>query len=125
MLVLQRYAQQRKEYQDVFINLTNGLITHLHYPETVFENKEDEDKFKDFRYNIGDVLKSCAAVLGSTVALQQPYNLINQYLQKEDPNTVWQPLEAALFAVRTMAHEISHTENVVLPNFSNNYAYIH
>lgn len=115
MLVLQRYAQQRKEYQDVFINLTNGLITHLHYPETVFENKEDEDKFKDFRYNIGDVLKSCAAVLGSTVALQQPYNLINQYLQKEDPNTVWQPLEAALFAVRTMAHEISHTENVVLP----------
>ena len=115
MLVLQRYAQQKKAYEDTFINLTNGLITRLHYPETVFDNREEEDKFKDFRYNIGDVLKSCAAVLGSTLALQQPYNLINEYLQKENPNIAWQPLEAALFAVRTMAHEVSHSENVVLP----------
>lgn len=115
LLVLSRYSAQKKEYENVFMNLISGLMSHLRYPESEFLNKEEEDKFKDFRYNIGDVLKSSAAVLGSTTALQLPFNLIMQYLNHSNVGDDWQSFEAALFAVRTMAHEISTRENVILP----------
>ncbi|CAR28020.1 hypothetical protein ZYGR_0N05080 [Zygosaccharomyces rouxii] len=111
-LVLPRYHKSREEYIPLFVDLINGIISHLHYPQDSFESKEMEDKFKEFRYHMGDVLKDCAAVVGTSNALAQPLNRMNDAI---NGNKGWQLLEAPLFSLRTMAQEISHTENKQLP----------
>ena len=58
------------------------IIKHLTYPISGNDNdlfngdKEQEDKFKEFRYEMGDVLKDCCAVAGATKALQVPFEQI-------------------------------------------------
>ncbi|GAV54011.1 hypothetical protein ZYGR_0AK05130 [Zygosaccharomyces rouxii] len=111
-LVLPRYHKSREEYIPLFVDLINGVISHLHYPQDSFESKEMEDKFKEFRYHMGDVLKDCAAVVGTSYALAQPLNRMKEAISD---NKNWQLLEAPLFSLRTMAQEISHTENKQLP----------
>ncbi|KAH3900308.1 mRNA transport regulator MTR10 SCDLUD_003280 [Saccharomycodes ludwigii] len=107
-LVLPRYSSQKKEYMDIYQKLLTGIIEHLKYPEDKFDSKEEEDKFKDFRYDMGDVLKDCTAVVGPLVALTQPLEILKHFKH-------WQSVEAALFALRTMAHEVPRSENQVLP----------
>lgn len=111
-LVLPRYKTSREQYIPTFMELISGIIQHLQYPEDGFETKEAEDKFKDFRYYMGDVLKDCAAVVGTSNALNQPLTKINEALNN---NGSWQQIEAPLFSLRTMAQEISHNENKQLP----------
>lgn len=111
-LVLPRYQKSREEYISLFVDLINGIIRHLHYPLHQFDSKEMEDKFKEFRYHMGDVLKDCAAVVGTSNALAQPLNRIKEAL---DGNGSWQSIEAPLFSLRTMAQEISRSENTQLP----------
>ncbi|QLG72761.1 hypothetical protein HG535_0D04700 [Zygotorulaspora mrakii] len=115
-LVLPRYKNSRELYIPTFINLINGIIKHLQYPSDGFSTKEAEDKFKDFRYHMGDVLKDCAAVVGTSNALSQPLTKIKEGL---NINGSWQQLEAPLFSLRTMAQEISHIENAQLPQILN------
>ena len=114
-LVLERYYESRKYYTDIFIELINGIISHLQYPLNQFSSKESEDKFKEFRYHMGDVLKDCTAVVGTENALTQPINRINQALSLGTNAIQWQTLEAPLFSLRTMAQAISLTEKVLLP----------
>lgn len=113
-LVLPRYQQSRKFFTNIFINLINGIILHLEYPLQGFDSKENEDKFKDFRYSMGDILKDCTAVVGTTNALTQPLTKIKQSLSNGQLEQ-WQYLEAPLFSLRTMAQEISSRENKILP----------
>lgn len=111
-LVLPRYHKSREEYIPLFVGLVNGIISHLHYPQDSFESKEMEDKFKEFRYHMGDVLKDCAAVVGTFNALAQPLSKMKDAI---NDNKEWQFLEAPLFSLRTMAQEISLGENKQLP----------
>lgn len=115
-LVLPRYKASKEAYTPVYINLINGIINCLNYPIEGFSNHEEEDKFKDFRYTMGDVLKDCTAVVGTTNSLTQPLERITKALQENSP---WQVLEAPLFSLRTMAEEISLTEHVILPQIFN------
>lgn len=92
MLVLTRFKEQRLQFQDIYVDLIKGIISHLSYPLHSFTSKEEEDKFKDFRYDMGDVLKDCAAVVGPTKALTQPFNEITETLKNADSNTQWQKL---------------------------------
>ncbi|SCU88752.1 LANO_0D02982g1_1 [Lachancea nothofagi CBS 11611] len=115
MLVLPRFKAQRAAYQDTFTELIDGMIAHLHYPEESFSNKEEQDKFKEFRYDMGGVLKDCTAVIGSEKALRRPYEKIVNALNNPNPLAQWQQLEAPLFSLRTMAQEISKNENTILP----------
>lgn len=110
-LVLSRYRESRLFYKDAFMQLIVGIIDHLQYPLTEFSTKENEDKFKEFRYTMGDVLKDCTAVVGAENALSEPFEKIQK--NKDSPN--WQTLEAPLFSLRTMAKEIPKTENKYLP----------
>ena len=48
LLVLERYQESKKYYTDIFIELINGIISHLEYPLNQFSSKESEDKFKEF-----------------------------------------------------------------------------
>ncbi|SCU95168.1 LADA_0G13982g1_1 [Lachancea dasiensis] len=115
MLVLPRFKDQRSAYQDIFTELIDGIIAHLRYPYGNFLNNEEQDKFKEFRYDMGGVLKDCTAVVGSSKALGRPYEKIISALNKPDPLTQWQDLEAPLFSLRTMAQEVSKSEHVMLP----------
>ncbi|KAI8392944.1 Importin-beta N-terminal domain [Nakaseomyces glabratus] len=111
-LVLPRYQKSKLAYTDLYLDLINGIILHLRYPDEQFSSKEEEDKFKDFRYHMGDVLKDCTAVVGTSKALTQPLDALNIAISS---NSSWQYIEAPLFSMRTMAQEISLTENKLLP----------
>lgn len=111
-LVLPRYKQQKLEYADIYTTLITGIIQHLKYPIDGFENKEEEDKFKDFRYDMGDVLKCGTAIIGGSGALSIPFSVLKS---SHAQNFTWQEYEAALFSFRTMAQEVPNSEKNVLP----------
>lgn len=111
-LVLPRYQQSKEQYVPIFESLISGIIKHLQYPQDQFTSGEDEDKFKEFRYHMGSVLKDCAAVVGTSRALHQP---LTKIMAAVSNNGSWQELEAPLFSLRTMAQEISLSENKQLP----------
>jgi transportin-3 len=118
MVTLDRYSEARQEFIPIYTQLLHVMIKHLHYPdgsenEPLFSNKEEEEKFKDFRYEMGDVLKDCTAVIGASDALIIPFQQIQSFLSA--PIVKWQDVEAPLFSLRAMAKEVSLKENKVLP----------
>jgi transportin-3 len=120
MIVLDKYADARRILRDVYLKLIVVIIGHLRYPpgdassDLFHGNREEEDKFRSFRHEIGDVLKDCCSVVGSTDALQESYNKLNASLS--DPSSAWQDIEAPLFSMRAMAREVDQDEQNILPN---------
>lgn len=128
-LTLDKYAQARTACIDVYSKLVDIMIGHLEYPKPesgnekdLFEgDREQEEKFREFRHQMGDVLKDCCEVMGVSECLQKPYNLIQTWVQsygpQARPNHVpeWQKLEAPLFAVRAMGRMVPPDEEVMLP----------
>jgi transportin-3 len=127
-LTLEKYTEARMLYIDIYSKLVDIMIGHLQFPkpesgnEDLFEgDREQEEKFREFRHQMGDVLKDCCEVMGVVECLQKPYDLIQQWVQtygaQAGPNSVpeWQNLEAPLFAVRAMGRMVSPDENVMLP----------
>ncbi|KAM9925324.1 hypothetical protein OXX59_003951 [Metschnikowia pulcherrima] len=118
MLTLPRFEASRAELSPVYLDLISVVIGHLRYPLTdnmqdLFGgDKEQEDKFKEFRYEMGDVLKDCCAVVGSQKALDVPFQQIKALVNQ---NAQWQHLEAPLFSMRVMAKEVSLKEKKILP----------
>ncbi|GME96521.1 unnamed protein product [Ambrosiozyma monospora] len=123
-------SEARKEARSVFSPVYTDLIVvmlkHLRYPLTsdsidlkdLFNNdKEAEDKFKDFRYEIGDVLKDCCSVVGPVNALNIPFSKLQSYmtLLQQGEHVQWQEIEASLFSMRAMATEVPTNENKILP----------
>lgn len=118
MLTLPKFEDARKEFTPIYIDLILVIISHLEYPigpdqKTLFADKEEEDKFKDFRYEMGDVLKDCCAVAGAPRALQVPFHQIQTVISLQ--TAPWPQLEAPLFSMRVMAKEVSHKESTILP----------
>ncbi|PVH94273.1 ARM repeat-containing protein [Periconia macrospinosa] len=128
-LTLDRYAEGRSKCVDVYSKLVDIMIGHLEYPKPesgdekdLFEgDREQEEKFREFRHHMGDVLKDACEVMGVADCLQKPYNLIQAWVQaygsQAAPNRVpeWQKLEAPLFAVRAMGRMVPRDESVMLP----------
>lgn len=119
MLTLQRFEELKKLLLDIYLELISVIIKHLCYPLTGDDNnlfegdREQEDKFKEFRYEMGDVLKDCCAVVGSQKALNVPFQQVQAFLSQNLAQ--WQLLEAPLFSMRVMAKEVSPKENTILP----------
>lgn len=118
MLTLPKFEDARKEFTPIYVELIRVIIGHLQYPigpdhNTLFADKEEEDKFKEFRYEMGDVLKDCCAVAGAPRALQVPFSQIQSVLALQ--SAPWPQLEAPLFSMRVMAKEVSHKESTILP----------
>jgi transportin-3 len=128
-LTLEKYTPARMQCVDIYSKLIDIMIGHLEYPKPesgdekdLFEgDREQEEKFREFRHQMGDVLKDCCEVMGVTECLQKPYDLIQQWVQtygnQAGPNNVpqWQKLEAPLFAVRAMGRMVPPDEDVMLP----------
>ncbi len=127
IITMAKFKSARDEFADVYLGLIDTIIKHLQYPivkegEDLFgADREQEDKFKDFRYDMGDVLKDCCAVVGSSRALKQALSKINDCIiaQSNGQEPHWQSIEAPLFSMRAMAREVSPSEKEVLPIIMN------
>ncbi|KAI1265633.1 exportin 1-like protein [Xylariaceae sp. FL1019] len=129
-IVMERYIEGRMELVDVYSRLVDILFTHLQYPEPesggaeqdLFDgDREAEEKFREFRHQMGDTLKDACEVMGVTECLTKVLNAIQVWMQKYASlaNGVnvphWQQLEAPLFAMRAMGRMVDKDESIVLP----------
>lgn len=128
-LTLERYIEARAEYADLFSALVDIMIGHLQFPKPesgnetdLFEgDREQEEKFREFRHQMGDVLKDCCEVVGVTECLRKPYELIERWVNVNGAQAVngrvpdWQALEAPLFSMRAMGRMVPPDENIMLP----------
>ncbi len=127
-LVIDKYIQGRVELTDIYSKLVDVLLQHLQFPETVSGNEKDlfdgdreaEEKFREFRHQMGDTLKDACEVLGVTECLTKVLDAIKLWMERyasmaTDLNVPhWQKLEAPLFAMRAMGSKVEKDENIVL-----------
>ncbi|KAI8817535.1 armadillo-type protein [Fimicolochytrium jonesii] len=119
-VLLEVNAASLPKFHQVYQRLIDIIIQHLHYPEDLQGwSAEERDEFRDFRHEMGDVLKDCVQVLGAEDALARPYAMLCALLDARnngefDPSVQWQRIEAPLFAFRAMCREV-RTEVSVLP----------
>lgn len=127
-IILERYAEARQKFADIYSNLVDVMIKHLQFPtpsgegEDLFDgDREQEDRFRAFRHSMGDVLKDCCSVIGVTECLMKSYRLIQEWVSKYASQASnehvphWQELEAPLFSLRAMGRMVSPEESTVLP----------
>lgn len=130
-LVIEKYIESRAQLADIYAGLVDIMIDHLRYPkpesggDDLFDGDRDqEEKFREFRHSMGDVLKDCCEVVGATECLSKAFSRIQQWLQTYSINGTrtptgdvanWQELEAPLFSMRAMGRMIPPDENQVLP----------
>ncbi|KAG8715687.1 Nuclear import receptor [Ceratobasidium sp. 423] len=101
---------------DVYQRLTGVMIDHLRFPADFDElPAQERDEFRDFRHIMGDTLKDCCYVLGSSLCLSRTYDMILKILGAPASNQAWQDIEAPLFAMRSMGAEIPPTDEEVVP----------
>ncbi|KAG4304832.1 hypothetical protein PORY_001885 [Pneumocystis oryctolagi] len=122
LLVLKAYAEARIIFSDIYSNLVDIMIRDLHYPdgnpEDLFDgDRESEERFRNFRHQIGDVLKDCCAVVGDDVCLKKAFEKVKKLLNDNENgmHVRWQEIEAPLFSMRAMAREVNIDNNQVLP----------
>ncbi|KAK6531614.1 Nuclear import receptor, variant 2 [Orbilia ellipsospora] len=130
-LVLENYIEARVQLADLFASLVDVMIGHLKYPTPDSGNeadlfdgdREQEERFREFRHKMGDVLKDCCEVLGARDCLAKAYALVGQYMTSyvagtpsaQNPVPNWQALEAPLFSMRAMGRMVPNDEAEVLP----------
>lgn len=126
---LDKYDEARNDFGDIYLGLLKVFISHLQYPiiagnnnvssgkELFNDNHENDEKFRAFRHQMGDILKDCCKVVGDSRALEIPYEHIVQALeaQARGENVSWQVVEASLFAIRCMGRMISNYEEELMP----------
>lgn len=128
-LTLERYIEARAKFADLYSKLVDIMINHLQFPVPESGNeadlfdgdKEQEDKFREFRHQMGDVLKDCCEVIGVTECLRKSYDLIQHWVSQNASQAQngqvpqWQALEAPLFSMRAMGRMVTPDENIMLP----------
>lgn len=127
-LVLERYIESRLVMVDVYSKLVDILLSQLRYPQPdgneadLFDgDREQEEKFREFRHKMGDTLKDSCEVLGITECLNKVLHAIQLWMQNyasqvtENSVPHWQELEAPLFGVRALGKMVGKDENIVLP----------
>ncbi|KAJ5541906.1 hypothetical protein N7535_004325 [Penicillium sp. DV-2018c] len=126
-ITLDRYADARVNFQGIFSQLVDIMVKHLEFPspeegeEDLFGgDREQEEKFRQFRHAMGDVLKDCCAVVGVNDCLGKIYHLIQQWVGKYASQASnehvphWQELEAPLFGLRAMGRMVDPEESTIL-----------
>lgn len=128
LIVLDRYVQARMQYAPIYSKLVDIMISHLQFPkpesasDDLFEgDREQEEKFREFRHLMGDVLKDCCEVVGVSECLRKSYDLIESWVATNGAHATagqvpqWQALEAPLFSMRAMGRMVPPDEEVMLP----------
>ena len=73
---------------------------------------QERDEFRAFKHAMGDTLKDCCFILGSSVCLRIAYGTVRSSLSR--PTTVWQEIEAPL-STRSMGAEVDPNDDEVAP----------
>ena len=123
LITLDPHKPARETFKPIYEGLIDIMISHLHYPpgndrSDIFGgDREAEDKFRDFRHDMGDVIKDCCRVVGASECLKKAYFAVNAKLQEQAQgrNVPWQDVEAPLFSMRMMAREVDVAEDTVVP----------
>ncbi|KAJ5217082.1 hypothetical protein N7468_010090 [Penicillium chermesinum] len=131
-ITLPRYGEARINFQDIYSQLLDIMVKHLELPspeegetDLFGGDREQEEKYRQFRHNMGDVLKDCCAVVGVTDCLGKIYQIIQQWVGKYAAQASnehvphWQELEAPLFGLRAMGRMVDPEENTVLSELVN------
>jgi transportin-3 len=128
-LILERYIEARMQYVDVYSKLVDVMMKQLEFPtpddpsETdLFDgDREAEEKFREFRHHMGDVLKDCCEIMGVTECLSKVLSRIKawmgSYASQATAASVphWQQLEAPIFSMRAMGRMVDKDEDIILP----------
>lgn len=128
-ITLDRYMDARLQMVDIYSKLVDVMIGHLQFPVSETGNdtdlfdgdREAEDKFREFRHAMGDVLKDCCEVIGVTQCLEKSYVQIERWVSQHGSQAQqgkvpeWQKLEAPLFSMRAMGRMVPKDENIMLP----------
>lgn len=128
-VVLEKYVDARMQFYDVFAKLVDVILQHLRYPESENGNeldlfdgdREQEEKFREFRHQMGDTLKDCCEVLGISDSLTKILEAIKiwmaSYASQVTATSVphWQELEAPVFGMRALGRMVDKDETTVLP----------
>lgn len=128
-VTLDHYIQARVQLLDVYSRLVDILLKQLEYPESDDPNefdlfdgdREQEEKFREFRHHMGDTMKDACQVMGTTECLTKVHEAIKIWREKfgglatESAVPHWQSLEAPLFALRALGRLVDKEENIVLP----------
>ena len=128
-LILERYIQAGMQYVDIYSQLVDVMLKQLEYPASDNSNELDlfdgdrdaEEKFREFRHHMGDVLKDCCEIMGVTECLTKVLVAIQKwmglYASLATAASVphWQQLEAPLFSMRAMGRMVDKEENIILP----------
>jgi transportin-3 len=123
LITVDKHKAAREVFRPYYAGLVDTMIAHLHYPEgndrsDIFKgDRVAEDKFRDFRHEMGDVLKDCCRVVGGSQCLEKAYVAVRRQLEKQSQgeNVRWQDIEAPLFSMRMMAREVDTEEERVVP----------
>jgi len=127
-LTLEKYLPSRASLADLYSKLVDIMISHLEFPTPENGNeadlfdgdREQEDKFREFRHMMGDVLKDCCEVLTPTECLIKAYQRIKSWAQTYAGQATatsvphWQQLEAPIFALRAMGRMVNPEDISVL-----------
>ena len=123
LITVEKHKTARETFTDIYAGLVDTMIMHLHYPDgndrsDIFSgDRVAEDKFRDFRHEMGDVIKDCCRVVGGAKCLFKAYTAVHNVLQQQARGEPirWQNIEAPLFSMRMMAREVDTEENEVVP----------
>lgn len=128
-LILERYIEARMQYMDVYSKLVDVMLKQLEFPtpdnaDTVdpFDgDKEAEEKYREFRHHMGDVLKDCCEIMGVTECLSKVLERIKAWMGSYAGLATtasvphWQQLEAPLFSMRALGRMVDKDEDIILP----------
>ncbi|KAJ4294832.1 Nuclear import receptor [Collariella sp. IMI 366227] len=128
-LTLDHYMEARVQLIDVYAKLVDILLKQLEYPASDDPNeldlfdgdREQEEKFREFRHHMGDTLKDACEVMGVAACLTKVHDAIKRwqesYGSQASPTSVphWQSLESPLFAMRAMGRMVDSQDSSVLP----------
>ncbi|KAK4130186.1 ARM repeat-containing protein [Trichocladium antarcticum] len=128
-LTLDHYIEARLQLVDVYSNLVDIMLQQLEYPPSDNPNeldlfdgdREQEEKFREFRHHMGDTLKDSCQVMGVAACLSKVHDAIKVWQEKygsqATPTSVahWQSLESPLFAMRAMGRMVESDDSSVLP----------
>ncbi|KAG9234962.1 armadillo-type protein [Amylocarpus encephaloides] len=127
-LILEKYIEARMQYVDVYSNLVDVMLKKLEYPtetpgeEDLFDgDREAEEKFREFRHHMGDVLKDCCEIMTVTECLSKVLERIKAWMAAYASHATatlvphWQQLEAPLFSMRATGRMVDRDEDIILP----------
>jgi hypothetical protein len=109
----------RPQFKPFVLQLADSLTTNLQFPRDIFKwtpDKQDDWKH-GYRYDVADVLLACCELSSGNSIL----NVLATRLQKrltlwQNQKSGWEPIEATLYAIRSIGRYIVEEETAILPS---------